>query len=188
METFFLACIGIGVGVLALQILAGLVGFGDHHLHLGHTDVGAAVAGEGLQLLSVRSIAAALAVFGAFGLWLDGFLPGWMAAGSALVPAFLAALGTALVMRFLVRMETDGSLRLEEAVGATGRVYLTIPGAEQATGLVHIPVQGRSIELRAITREKEPLKTGASVLVISVDTESETVEVVSTHNVEGLPS
>jgi hypothetical protein len=187
MEAFFLVCIVIGGAVLALQIVAGIVGLGDHGLHFGHHDLGSADMGEGLQLLSVRSIAAALAVFGAFGLFFDGWLPAWMAALLATVPGFFAALGTAYLMRFLVRMETDGSLRLDEAVGATGQVYLTVPGEEQGAGLVQFPLQGRSVELRAITREKEPLKTGASVLVISVDTETETVEVVSTSNVEGLP-
>ena len=188
MEAFFLVCIVIGGVVLALQIVAGMIGLGDHGFHFGGHDLGSADVGEGLQLLSVRSIAAALAVFGAFGLWFDGLLPGWTAALLATVPGFFAALGTAYLMRFLVRMETDGSLRLEEAVGATGQVYLTIPGEERGSGLVQFPLQGRSVELRAITREKEPLKTGSSVLVISVDTESETVEVVSTSNVEGLPS
>ena len=187
MLTFFLVCIGIGGAALALQIAAGFLGFGDHNLHLGHHDFGAALAGEGLQLLSVRSIAAALAVFGASGLWLDTFLPTWLAATVAVVPGFMAALGSAYLMRVLVRMESDGSLKLEEAVGATGQVYLTVPAEEQGTGLVHLPIQGRSIELRAVTRENEPLKTGASVLVISVDTDSETVEVISTSNVEGLP-
>jgi hypothetical protein len=188
MATFFLLCIAIGGAVLALQIVAGMVGLGDHGFHLGNHDLGSADVSEGLQLLSVRSIAAALAVFGAFGLWMDGWLPGWGAALLALVPGFFAALGTAYLMRALVRMETDGSLRLEEAVGATAKVYLTVPGAEQGSGLVQFPLQGRSVELRAVTREREPLKTGSSVLVISVDTESETVEVVSTSNVEGLLS
>jgi hypothetical protein len=193
MQPFFLLCLAIGGAVLALQIVAGFFGLGDHDFHIGGHDLGVAHHGlggsdvaEGLQLLSVRSIAAALAVYGASGLALAGWMPAWLAAVAATVPGFLAALGTAYLMRFLVRMESSGSLRLEDAVGATGQVYLTVPAAQQGTGLVQFPLQGRSVELRAITREGEALKTGSSVLVISVDPETETVEVVSTSNIEGL--
>jgi hypothetical protein len=189
MSSFFLVCLVLGGAVLALQIVAGFFGLGgDHDLHFGHHDLGGSDVGEGLQLLSVRSLAAALAVYGASGLWLATFLPPWAAVLGAAVPGFLAALATAYLMRSLVRMESDGSLRLEEAVGATGQVYLTVPGDSTGTGLVQFPLQGRSVELKAVTREKEALKTGASVLVISVDPESETVEVVSTSSIEGLPA
>jgi hypothetical protein len=189
MLAFFLVCLVLGGAVLALQIAAGFLGLGgDHDLFFGHHDVGGSDVGEGLQLLSVRSIAAALAAYGASGLWLATFMPGWAAVLVAAVPGFLAALGTAYLMGSLTRLESDGSLRLEEAVGATGQVYLTVPADQTGTGLVQFPLQGRSVELKAVTREKEALKTGVSVLVISVDPENETVEVVSTSNVEGLPA
>jgi hypothetical protein len=190
MASFFLVCLVLGGAVLALQIVAGFFGLsGDHELpFFGHHDLGGSDVGEGLQLLSVRALAAAVAVYGASGLWLDTLLPAWGAAFGALAPAFLAALGTAYLMRAMGRLESSGSLQLEEAVGATGQVYLTVPGEGSGTGLVQFPLQGRSVELRAITREKEPLKTGSSVLVISVDAETETVEVVSTSNIEGLPA
>jgi hypothetical protein len=186
MQSLFLVCLAVGGVVLALQMALALLGLGEDALHVGHHDVGGSGVHDGLDLLSVRSLAAALAVFGAVGLWLSGWMPGWLAAGAATLPAFLAAAGTAYLMRMMVRMESDGSLRLEEAVGATGQVYLTIPPEQGGTGLVQFALQGRSVELRALTREKDPLPTGSSVLVISVDAETETVEVVSTSNVEGL--
>jgi hypothetical protein len=186
MQSLFLVCLAVGGIALALQIVLALVGVGEDALHLGQLDVGGSGVHDGLDLLSVRSLAAALAVFGAAGLWLNGWMPGWLAAGAATLPAFLAAAGTAYLMRVMIGMESDGSLRLEEAVGATGQVYLTIPPEQGGTGLVHFPLQGRSVEIRAVTREKDALPTGASVLVISVDAETETVEVVATSNVEGL--
>jgi hypothetical protein len=186
MQSLFLVCLVIGGVALALQIVLALVGVGENALHLGHGEVGGSGVHDGLDLLSVRALAAALAVFGAAGLWLSGWMPGWVAAGAATLPALLAAVGTAYLMRVMIGMESDGSLRLEGAVGATGQVYLTIPPEQGGTGLVQFPLQGRSIEIRAVTREKAPLPTGSSVLVISVDADTETVEVISTSNVEGL--
>jgi hypothetical protein len=63
-------------------------------------------------------------------------------------------------------------------------------GLPMRTFAVRVARAGAALTRRigaAFLGQKEPLKTGASVLVISVDTESETVEVVSTSNVEGLP-
>jgi membrane protein implicated in regulation of membrane protease activity len=183
MDTLFLLCIGVGLVALVLQIALAFLGL-DHdasHVHVG----GDGLEG-GLDLLSVRSLAAASAVFGTVGLWLSGPLPAWVAALLALPAAGLAAAATARLTGFMVGMQSDGSLRLEGAVGATGEVYLTVPAVGEGTGLVQFPLQGRSVEMRALTREGEALPTGSTVMVISVDTETETVEVVSISSIQGL--
>jgi hypothetical protein len=73
---------------------------------------------------------------------------------------------------------TRGNLRLENAAGQIGTIYLPVPGANAGTGLVQFPLQGRTVELRAFTREQDTLNTGSAVLVISVDPETETAEVI----------
>lgn len=188
MQTVFLLCIGVGGVVLLAQVVLDMVGAGLDvpELDLPDPDLGGSDLSTGLELLSVRSLAAGMAVFGAFGLWLDGFLFGPIAAGLALLPGFGAVAATAWLTRFMLRAESSGSLRLEDAVGALGTVYLPVPGAASGTGLVQFPLQGRTVELRARTPEEAALPSGAKVLVISVDTENETVEVVSTSNIEGL--
>jgi hypothetical protein len=86
----------------------------------------------------------------------------------------------------MFRAESSGNLRLESAGGQLGTVYLPVPGANTGTGLVQFTLQGRTVELRAYTREPDALATGSAVLVISVDPETETAEVISTTNIEGL--
>jgi len=188
METIFLWCIGIGGIALLAQIVLTMFGLGAEmpDLNLPDTDIGGSELSAGLDLVSVRTIAAAIAVFGAAGLWLDGLLPGVIATAIAVVPAAGAALGAAWLTRLMLKADSTGTLKLEAAVGAVGTVYLAVPAEKTGTGLVQFPLQGRTVEMKAYTSDKQPLASGASVLVVSVDAESERVEVVSTTNLEGL--
>ena len=120
-------------------------------------------------------------MFGAAGLGLQPFMSPGFAVALALVPGFLAALATAWLMRKMLGMQTSGTLQLGGAVGVNAKVYLTIPATSVANddyGLVHLKLQGRTAELRAVTREPKALASGSEVVVISVDEETEIVEVV----------
>jgi hypothetical protein len=186
METFFLVCVALGGAVLVIQVVLSLLGM-VAHLPDAIDDVahgGGAL--HALDLLSVRAVSAAAVVFGATGMGLSQLLPPVLAAVSAAPLGLFAAVVTAYVTRLMLRLESDGSLRLDGAVGQQGTVYLPVPGAGAGTGLVQFPLQGRTVELRAFTRDPGGLPTGSSVFVISVDLENETVEVVSTSSVEGI--
>ena len=190
MQTVFLLSLGLGALVLIAQVVFDLLGFHAEMPELDIPDtegIGGSGLDAGLDLFSVRSVSAALAVFGASGLWLDSFLPTLLAAPLATLPAFVAAAVTAWLTRLMLGAESSGSLRLEVAVGATGSVYLAVPADGAGTGLVHFALQGRTVELKARTRGGAALPPGAEILVISVDPESETVDVVSTTTIEGLP-
>jgi hypothetical protein len=185
MLQLFLVCLVVGAVLLVAQIVFGLFGLGADAPDVGGHSAGAGVAG-GLDLLSVRSIAAAATAFGATGLVLAGSVPAPVAAAVALLPAAGAAAGTAWLTRAMLRLESDGSIRLEDAGGQIGTVYTPIPGNQQGTGLVQFALQGRTIELTARTRDGADLPTGTSVLVVSVDPETETAEVIATPLLEGL--
>lgn len=205
MHSVFLFSLLIGGAVLALQIVLSLVGFDtdvadldlDVDLDLDapdapdapEGDVGGSEPAAGLDLLGIRSLSAGLATFGAAGLLLEPLLFSWLAALLAVVPAGLAMVGTAYLTLLMLRLESDGSIQLENAVGTVGTVYLTVPGGGSAavaesSGLVHLTVQGRTIEVRAITRGGAALPTGSSVVVVAA--EGDTVEVVSTPVIEGV--
>ena len=198
MELLFQACVVLGGVVLILQVLLSLFGIGGHelevhappHVHVaGAGPAGEASTSDALSLLSVRAISAGVAVFGASGLVLVGLVPGWLAALVSIAPGLLVATLTAWLTRLMLRMEVSGTLRLQDAVGQSATVYLTIPPAstEAAThGLIHLTLQGRSVELRAVTREAEPLKAGSSVVVLSVSDNGEVAEVVPSSTFEDM--
>jgi hypothetical protein len=197
MSTVFLVCVVLGATILLAQIVLTALGLGGgSHLEGAHLEAPDAADGHGgfgelahgLDLLSVRSLSAGVAIFGAAGLALARVVPPLLAVPLALFPGLLAAAGTAYLTRQMLRLESSGSLLLEGTVGQEGSVYLTIPAASAGSerhGLVHLNLQGRTVELRAVTSESCELPTGSPVVVISVAEGGETVEVVLPSTLEG---
>jgi hypothetical protein len=163
-STLYWICALAGGGFVLLQAVLGLLGLAEHDLV---DDGGEVHAGDALNLLSVRAIAAGLCFFGLTGLAADEWGLGAIFAFPVAAMAGVAAiLAVALAMRAMRRMETDGVVRPEGAVGRPATVYLSIPGGPSAPGKVHLFLQGRTVEMKAVSRD--PLPTGAPVVVVDV--------------------
>ena len=135
-------------------------------------------------VLSFRSLVAAVAFFGLMGLVGDS--AAWP------VPiVFFAATGSgaaamvivAWLMRTLYRLRSEGNVRIENAVGCAGNVYLTIPANRDGAGKVTIKVQGRTMEYKAMTADSA-LPTGTPIVVFGV-IGSDILEVVPATTTEG---
>ena len=72
----------------------------------------------------------------------------------------------ARIVLAMERLKSDGTMRMENAVGQEGRVYLTIP--EDGSGKVSIVIQGGLRELEAVSENKERIPTGETVRVLRV--------------------
>jgi hypothetical protein len=178
-HTLFLTCAVVG-GVLVLaQLVMGAVGAEHHH-------VDDPSAGDGLQLLSVRALGAALAFFGvtALGISAQG-VPWPLAAVAGLLVGTGVAVGVAFAMRAMLGLQRDASVRVEHAVGSHATVYIPIPAAREGTGKVLLTLGGRTVELPAVTPQETPLHTGAAVIVVEVH-EHDVVEVVPVPSVDGV--
>ncbi|MEJ2504252.1 MAG: hypothetical protein P8177_13225, partial [Gemmatimonadota bacterium] len=92
--------------------------------------VGASDAPQALNLLSTRALAGGTTLFGAVGLALEwAGIPVLLATPLAGVAGAAGTYGTALLTREMLRLESSGNLRLADAVGQAGTVYLTVkPG------------------------------------------------------------
>jgi hypothetical protein len=185
MQEIFLLCLGLGALVLIGQIALGVLG--ASHILPDALESIEAGAEDGLHLLSVRSVAAAATLFGAVGLWLTGGVgvPGLLALPLALGAGLAAGVATAFLTRQLLRFESSGTLRLDNAVGEAGTVYLPIPPRRGGFGKVQFTLQGRTVELRAVSDEALPLPTGSAVIIVAV-VDGETVEVTPTPIIEGI--
>ncbi len=199
METIFLICAIVGGTLLACQFLLGLLGFGHHEIGGGHDFQADAPHDFGHDadhahdsahehdhshahtswltgVLTFRSIVAALTFFGLAGMaaHTSGLEP-----QASLLVAFAAGVGAlflvAFTMRSLARLRADGTARIDRAVGATGTVYLSIPGHKAGTGKVHLKLQNRIVEYQAVTA-LDDLPTGSLVVVVAVSAPG-TVEV-----------
>ncbi len=127
-------------------------------------------------IITFRTVTAAITFFGLTGL----------AANSAqIVPrqTFALALGAGgaamllvhQMMQLLFKLRSDGTARIEGALGRQGTVYLRVPARGQGVGKVTIDLQGRSMEYLAISQGPS-FATGAKIVVTRIAS-SDTVEV-----------
>ncbi len=186
MEILFLLCAVVGSAVVVLQTALSVFGIetgGGHDFHADHDSAHEPAAG--FQILSLRSIAAGLAFFGLAGLIsLKVELPLWIAISAAVFGGLLAMLGVAFLLRTLGRLESDGSIRIEGAVGLPATVYLSIPGENAGMGKITMTLDHRTVEYQAITAGAA-LPTGTAVTIVDI-TGPDVLQVVATPHFDPL--
>ncbi len=196
MDTYYLylVCAALGGTVMVCQFVMTLIGLGgDHDLGGDHGDIGHDVGHDVAHghhevghehasswfvgVLTFRTLVAAITFFG-----LGGLAASVQDIGEPLelligLAAGVAALFlVAWMMKSLARLQAEGTVRIDRAVGKIGTVYLPIPGQKAGAGKVHLSLQNRTVEYQAVTSQ-ESLPTGAKVVVVAV-TGSDTVEVI----------
>lgn len=173
MYLFFFACSVVGAVLLALQIVLALAG-ADHDVAQG-ADLSA-----GLDLLSVRAIAAGVAAFGLGGLaGLELGVPMLLTLALGVFVGGGALLLTAVLTRAMLGMERSGSLQLEAAVGREGQLQLSVPaGMEGSAGRIQFELQGRTLEMKAVS-STGAIPSGTAVTIVAL-IDGDTVEVVPT--------
>lgn len=124
-------------------------------------------ADSGLRILTVRGLIAFFAVGGWVGIALIdlGAHPALAGLG-ALAAGFAALLLVAWIIKLLLGLQSSGNLDIGNAVGLIGDVYLRIPGGLTGNGKISIVLQGRLIEIDAVTDEPDGIETGTQVCVI----------------------
>lgn len=150
--------------------------------HDYHPDITAHSDGWFVGIVTFRSLVAAVAVFGLTGLASMKHL----SPERSIAVASLAGFGMLYLVGWgfkkLYQLQADGTVKMQDAVGCTGTVYLTIPGHHQGPGKVTVKVAERTMEYRAMT-SGETLKTGTPIVVSNVISE-DTLEVESQLPVE----
>ena len=132
--------------------------------------------GAGLHLFSLRGIVAALAVYGWAALAVSRAGHPWlMALTVGLIMGAAAMVAVAVVMRLFLRLQSDGTVDVHNAVGLTGEAYLTIPGGRSGAGKVNVVIQETMTECAAVTDEEEPIPTGTPVTVVGLTRERELI-------------
>ena len=134
-------------------------------MHDGHTHFG----GSGLHLFTLQGIVAFFAVFGWSGLLLlkSDVLP-VASVILAIVFGCVAMVVIAYAMRAMMKLQSDGTMDIRNALGKSGTVYLPIHANRSVAGKVTILVQDRLTELEAVTDDGETIPTGAQVTVVGI--------------------
>ena len=169
------ACIGIPATlVLVVQTILLLFGIGDGSdadMDIDPDGFDISDAGDGgLMLFSIRGIVAMFCVAGWAGVvFVDLGLTPIPAVLLAILCGVAALFGIAYLMKAVLKLQSNGNIQIGGAVGKTGEVYIPIPAKGQGRGKINLTLQDRFIEVDAITRADETLKTGETVRVVSTD-------------------
>lgn len=163
---------GVGIVALALtilQTLLALLGMGFEGL-FGLFDFDLGGDGGGMGLFSSHTISAFFLGFGWGGaLSLSGGLELPLATLIATVSGGGMMAAMFFLLRALLGLQSDGTLRYETAVGQEATVYVTIPGdGEDGGGQIQILVQGRLITARARRSSNGRLAPGERVKVVAM--------------------
>lgn len=137
-------------------------GHGDH-LHHGDGP------GGGLHVLTLRGLVTFFTLFGWSGLLFCQLELHWLLAlFFAVQVGVIGMVAVAVILREALRLQSDGTLDIRNALGLPGTVYLTVPAARREAGKVNVTVQDQLREFEAVTDSESPIPTGGSVRVVGV--------------------
>jgi len=129
---------------------------------------GSADAALSFRALSLQGIMAFLLIFGLAGLAAHNEMH--LPPSVSLVCAFLAGMAMIWVMdrimRALSRLQSSGTIDMQNAVGQKGTIYLHIPAG--GTGKANVVIQGRLMTVDAVAENKEEILTNSQVEVVAV--------------------
>jgi len=138
----------------------------DHHMDVNHVD-SIADSDFSFKLLSLQGLTAFFVMFGLVGLAL---LRANLAIIITIIGGSFAGLFAVWFISLLFfqmkRLQSDGTVKIRNAIGQSGSVYLVIPS--QGSGQVQVVVQGGLKVFDAISAQKEKILTGEKVRVTGI--------------------
>jgi membrane protein implicated in regulation of membrane protease activity len=180
LEIFFLVCAGTGTALVLIKLVLQLLG-ADQDTDVGFdndVDVGHPGSDEGFRVLSLHGFSSFFMMFGLVGLAL--YRQSQMGVPLSIAGALVAGMASVWIIGKLfqgaVRLQSSGTLKISEAVGCKGTVYLTIPAG--GIGRVSINFHNRLREFDAIEKAGAQLVTGTPVQVVEIKANILVVETI----------
>lgn len=145
-----------------LQTILSLFNGGDHD------DID--VDGEiGYQFFTIKNMIAFFTMFGWAGL---AAYKANLNNGIVIVIALLSGCIMVFLMYLLMhnasKLKHSGTLQMKNAINQIGETYLRIPAQRNGIGKVQIQVQGRLMELDAMTDDTTDIATGRPIQVVNI--------------------
>lgn len=190
METTYFYAAAIGGIFLLFQFASMFIGGDDSGLDSGDADLDLDLdmGGDGgntdsgwwiIEIISLRTLAAAATFFGLTGLGANayGFSPA-VTLVLAAIAGFASMYAVYWAFKQLFRLQSSGSENVANALGRPAQVYVPIPAEGKGIGKVHFEMQGRMVEYQATSIEDRTLATGEAVEVVGI-VNADTVQVRS---------
>lgn len=124
---------------------------------------------QGLKIFTVKGIISFFVVFGWSGIVLLGAdVPVLITIPVATICGFGMMFLLAVLFKLVFKLRSDGNIDNKNAIGVSGKVYLTIPPSRTGEGKVYVMLQGSYVERAAVTDNEEAIPTGAEIVVVGV--------------------
>ena len=166
--------------IFLIQMTLTLIGLGDTDAggDVGDFDAGSVELGDGngdtmdtggaIQLFTIRNTVNFLLGVGWGGVCLSSVIENrFLLALAAILCGCIMVCAFIIMYRQLMKLEGNGSYRIEESVGQVCEVYMRIPGQRSGSGKVQISFHGSVQELPAQT-EGDAIPSGTKVRVEKV--------------------
>lgn len=159
--------IALIASVIFIFVLISTIMGGDSDAVDGDVDVEVdGDTGIGFQFFTFKNLVAFFTIFGWSGI---AFIDAGYSKGMIVLFSTICGLIMMAIMAFMIyqinKLVSSGTLKIQNAVGQVGEVYLTIGAKRSKIGKVQITVQGSLRELEALTDHNKDLERGAVVKV-----------------------
>lgn len=174
-EIIYWASTIIGGTLFLLRLVTMLIGGGIGEDGIdGALDTGGDVlsgnhieADTSFNLLSLQGLTSFFMMFGLVGLaLLKAGLPVWVTVIGGMAAGLVTVAVTGLIFSQMKRLQTDGTINIQNTLGREGNVYLSIP--KNGSGQVQIIVQGSLKIFDAVSKNRNMIATGEKVRVVGV--------------------
>jgi hypothetical protein len=167
-QTYWIIAL-IGSAIFLVIFVLTFIGGGDTDMDADSTDFQDDDGGVGFQFFTLKNVIAFFTIFGWTGVvCIDNQLSTSLTLIISSVAGLVMMVLTSLLFFWMNSLAQSGTLKIKNAIGAIGEVYLPIGAKRKNIGKVQIKVQGSLRELEAITDEEEDLKTSTLVEVTEI--------------------
>ncbi len=173
-ETFFFICAVVGGFFVLMKFAMMFMGIdhdaahnfdsGGHGIDAHHSD-----SDTGFHALSLHGISSFLMMFGLAGLamYRQSSFGAFLSLGGAVIAGCISVWVIGKLFFMFNRLKSSGTISIDSAVGAQGKVYMKIP--EKGTGRVLINAKNSLREYDASTNDGTGIDTGTAIRVVWVD-------------------
>ena len=168
-QTYWITAL-LGSAVFVIIFALTFIGGGDADME---TDMDAADGGDdggvGFQFFTFKNVIAFFTIFGWTGIiCIDNGLSNTVTIIISSIAGLIMMVLTSLLFFWMSSMAQSGTLKIKNAIGVVGEVYLPIGANRSKIGKIQIKKKGSLRELEAITDEEEELTTTTIIKVTDV--------------------
>lgn len=159
----------IGSAIFLIIFIMTFIGGGDADMEADMDDISGDDGGVGFQFFTFKNVIAFFTIFGWSGIvCIDNGYSRMITITISSISGLLMMVATGYLFFWMSKMAQSGTLKINNAIGVIGEVYLPIGANRSKIGKVQLKVQGSLRELEAITDAEEELTTTTLIKVIKV--------------------